>query len=65
MKQHEGDMCNHPSTFHLDLQPITVTVSLFTNFNALWKRPLYAFYFNIDPSFSTLKDFSIVSRGMI
>lgn len=64
MKQ-EGDTYNYLSTFHLDLQPITVTVSFFTNFNALWKRLLDAFYFSTDPSFSTLKDFSILSRGMI
>lgn len=65
MKQHEGDMYNHAFTFHFVVEPITVTVSLFSNFNALWKTSLYAFYFNIDPSFSVLKDFSIVSRGMI
>jgi len=51
--------------FYLDLQTITVTVSLFTDFSTLWKRSLYALYFNIQPSFSTLKNFSVVSRGMI
>lgn len=63
MKQHEGDMYNHAFAFHFVVEPITVTVSLFSNFHALWKTSLYAFYFNIDPSFSALKDFFSCVKG--
>lgn len=65
LTEHGGDMYNHPSTLHLDLQPVTVIISLSANCNAFWKISLYAFYVNIDPSFSTLKDFSVVSRENI